>query len=36
MESLIIEEEKRILEELETTNVFNMRPTLTNYIQNTV
>jgi hypothetical protein len=33
---VLIEEEKEILEELETTSVFNMREKLKNYIENSV
>jgi hypothetical protein len=36
MENQLIEEEKRILEKLETTSVFNMRQEIKNYIQNNV
>jgi len=36
LEQILINEEKALLEELETTNVFNMRPQLKNYIENSV
>lgn len=36
MEQQMIEQEKKILEELETTSVFIMRPAIKNYIENNV
>lgn len=36
MEQQMIDQEKKILEELETTSVFIMRPAIKNYIENNV